>query len=284
MKFIHLTDPHCLPVGVPLYGSMPRQRLDEAVLSINKAHADAACLFITGDLVEDARVASYLELRQVLSGLHMPYHLLLGNHDRRSPFLAVFPETPQTEDGFVQYAVETSAGIMICLDTLDESHAAGVLCKRRLGWLRAELSRHADKPVFIFMHHPPLRLGIPGMDAMSLRNPADFWDCVTAHRTVRHVFFGHVHRTISGVFCGVPFANQRGTNHQVALEQADPLEVTGTLEPPAYSVVLCDLEQVTVHTSGFGDHSPRFSLADRAARRAASPQAISTTHRTEPNQ
>jgi len=77
---------------------------------------------------------------------------------------------------------------------------------------------------------------------------------------VRHLFFGHVHRPISGSWHGVPFSTLRGTNHQVWLDFAAKGDIPGSHEPPAYGVVLINHETVVVHSHDFMDQSLKFSL------------------------
>ncbi len=78
---------------------------------------------------------------------------------------------------------------------------------------------------------------------------------------VRHLFFGHVHRPISGSWRGIPFSTLYGTNHQVAFSLQDDPNLTGTHELPAYSVVLVDPDKVLVHTHSYLESSPHFSMA-----------------------
>jgi 3',5'-cyclic-AMP phosphodiesterase len=110
MKFIHLTDLHLVPSGRRLYGLDPNARLRAAVADINACHGDAEFVLITGDLVHDGEPAAYDAVRRALDQLAVPRHLLIGNHDDRAVFKALFPEAVTDEHGFVQTVVESSAG------------------------------------------------------------------------------------------------------------------------------------------------------------------------------
>ena len=110
------------------------------------------------------------------------------------------------------------------------------------------------------MHHPPFDVGLASMDAIGLKDAAAFEAVLAPHRhRVRHLFFGHVHRPISGSWCGVPFSTLRATNHQVAFD-LHAAEIPGSFEPPAYAVVLAHAQQTLVHNHDFLDASPRFPL------------------------
>lgn len=55
------------------------------------------------------------------------------------------------------------------LDTKEPGTHAGRLGERRLAWLAEELAR-GEEPVFLFLHHPPHRVGITGMDEIPRSN------------------------------------------------------------------------------------------------------------------
>jgi 3',5'-cyclic AMP phosphodiesterase CpdA len=265
LTFIHLTDTHLVPRNEALYGLSPAERLDAAIASINGRHAapgpgQAAFVVITGDLTHWGTHAAYAELRAALDRLALPCHLLLGNHDDRAAFRAAFPEAPADERGFIQQAIETDAASCLLLDTQVPGSHAGELCRDRLDWLAQHLARDG-RPVLLFLHHPPVPVGIAGMDRLALREPDALWDVLAPHRArVRHMFFGHLHRPVCGNWRGISFSTLRGTSHQVALDFARQDRVGGSLEPPAYAVVRVDADSVVVHMHDFLDGTATFDL------------------------
>jgi 3',5'-cyclic AMP phosphodiesterase CpdA len=219
MSFVQLTDTHLVPGDSLLHGLSPRERLARGLALIEREHGDAAFVLITGDLAHMAQEAAYVTLRETLSGLERPVHLLMGNHDSRAPFLRVFPDSPTIEGGFIQFSVSDGETRVLCLDTLDDrpGEHAGRLCETRLRWLDAELSKpRSEARLVIAAHHPFFPLGLPNMDDYQLRDAAAFRE-VIAGRAPDLYLFGHIHRPISGVYGGVPFHTQRGFNHQLAL-------------------------------------------------------------------
>jgi 3',5'-cyclic AMP phosphodiesterase CpdA len=112
-------------------------------------------------------------------------------------------------DEFVQYSVSTSEGALICLDTLKLGSDEGELCKVRLDWIAAELDRLGDTPAYIFMHHPPMALGLPMQDLENLNHGDALLDILETHKNVKHLFIGHVHRPVVGTIRGIPFATMR---------------------------------------------------------------------------
>lgn len=264
--FLHLTDAHVTPTGAPpLYGLDPGERLAAAVADIARRHgpggaAPAAFAVITGDLTHNGEPEAYERLRGLLARLPCPAHLLLGNHDERDAFRAVFPDAAVDEAGFVQSAFDTPAGRFITLDTKEPGTHAGRLGPDRLAWLTARLA-DSDASVFLFLHHPPYRVGIVGMDEIPLLDADALWQVLKSHRArIRHLFHGHLHRPLSGSWHGIPCSSLRGTAHQVALDFSERPDVPGSHEPPAYALVRVTEEDVVVHTHDFLDATAGFGM------------------------
>ncbi len=265
MKFIHVTDMHIVPSGERLHGLDPLERLEACIADINAQHGDAAFCVFTGDLVHCGEPEAYMVLRDALANLSLPYRLLLGNHDDRDNFLSVFPETESDENGFVQSIMRTPAGYFIFADTLDSripETDAGCYCDRRRAWLSARLAEARGQPVYLFMHHPPFDIGIPCLDRIRLEDPARFADTIDGFDNIRHVFFGHVHRPVSGCWRGIPFSAMRGTNHQVPLDFKTVSPVPKSHEPPAYGVVFLEADRTVVHVHDYLDDRRLIDLGD----------------------
>lgn len=235
--------------GVRLHGLDPGARLAACVRDIAEHHADADFCVVTGDIADRGEAAAYALARDVLSALPVPMHVIPGNHDDRAAFLEAFPDAPVDENGFVQGAIENPTGHFLLLDTLSPEHGSnGGYCAARREWLEARLAEAGDAPVYLFMHHPPFDVALPDLDAIGLLESEKFSAVVAGAGNVRHLFFGHVHRPISGLWKGIGFSTLYGTNHQVRLDFSGCGRLAFTAEPPAYSVVLIDSDLVLVHT------------------------------------
>jgi 3',5'-cyclic AMP phosphodiesterase CpdA len=263
--FVHLTDLHLIAPGGLLYGLDPAERLRAAVADIAARHgpggaAPAAFAVVTGDLTHHGDAGAYAALRDILSALPFPAHLLLGNHDDRGRFREAFPDAAVDGAGFVQRVVDTPAGRFLLLDTLEPGTHAGRLCERRLGWV-AERLAESDGPVHLALHHPPAHVGIVGMDQIPLLDAAALWEVLRPHRPrVRHLIHGHLHRPLAGSWRGIPLSSLRGTSHQVALDLSERTVVGGSHEPPAYALVRITEGDVVVHTHDFLDATGTFDL------------------------
>ncbi|TGQ45879.1 MULTISPECIES: phosphodiesterase [unclassified Mesorhizobium] len=260
MKIIQVTDIHLGHQGELRFGANLHERLARCVEHINANHADAALCVFTGDLTETGEADCYADLKAALSALLVPYRLLPGNHDRRANLIAAFPECADDESGFVQSVHDTDEGSLLFLDTLAEGRVTGELCERRLAWLDARLSEAAGRPALIFMHHPPVALGLAELDPLGLEQPARFLGLLKHHGNISGIFFGHVHRDVAGTIAGIPFFAQRGLHARFALDFNHP-GATVEQAPPSYAIILIDraAKRVIVHGCDFLEQWPAYS-------------------------
>lgn len=247
-KIIQITDLHLCPAGQSLLGLDPAERLRAVVRSINENHADAALCMATGDLTDQGAAEAYAILKGCLSELRVPCRLMLGNHDSRASFLEVFPEAETDRDGFVQFVAEVGEMACICLDSLDEERPGeGRVCERRLAWLDEQLERLAGRRTILFVHHPPLSIGLRWFEGMLLANGEEVMARLRRHGLVLHIVFGHVHVNTSGTWRGISFSASRGTCHKIL---SDPLADRADYvdQGPAYDVLLLGEEGLCVHS------------------------------------
>lgn len=261
MKFIHVTDLHLVPEGEMLWGLSPITTLDACLEDISRHHADAAFVAITGDLAERGEVAVYAQLKERLSRLALPVLLMLGNHDDRENFKSVFSGVPLDHGGFVQQARQEHGGVFLFLDTLKgPPSSAGLYTQERREWLAEQLRMAGGRPVYLFMHHPPFSIAHELMDRIMLDDPEEFAALLQGH-DVRHIFFGHGHRPVSGTWRGVSFSALPSLNHQLPLVGGS-VETVYSHEPPAYAVVHVTGEGIIVHNDAFFDRKPAAMPAD----------------------
>ena len=274
MKFIHVTDTHLVAPGRMLCALDPGARLSAVIDDVIRVHADADLMVLTGDLSYHGLEPAYELLREILSKLCIPCYLRIGNHDDRETFKRSFPSTPTDPNGFIQYAVETTVGAFVMLDTVEHSKEEGLMCRSRLDWLAGTLEDFADQPVFIFMHHPPFDVGVASLDASKMQGDGELARLLKQHGNVRHLFYGHVHRAIAGSWHGIPATTLPGTNHQVALYLGQETQMFGSHERPAYGICFADDTSVVIHYKDFTDSSPRFVLTDPRSKDAREPAQL----------
>lgn len=255
MKIIHISDFHLVAPGEKLWGLDPHDRLSRCLDDIAKWHGDAEFCVMSGDLTNKGEPRAYDWLAERLKDFPLKTFLMVGNHDERGAFHAAYPDAPRDENGFVQGAHETRDGVFLFLDTLKGPVSEGEYCDKRRQWLADRLEEHADRPVWIFMHHPPFDIGVPYMDRIKLEEPEKFEAVLRSHGDIRHLFFGHVHRAAYVNWNGIPCTCLPGTNHQVPLNR----ESVGTpysVEPPMYGIVLIEDGKTVVHFEACLDREP----------------------------
>lgn len=252
-KILVMTDLHVTVEGETIIGLDPGARLAAGLTHAAETHPDADRLILTGDLTHNGAPAEYSRLRGLLAGLPWPVTLMLGNHDARPAFRTAFPKAMTDPNGFVQGVVDLGDTRLICLDTHEPTampHHSGHLCPARMDWLRATLAA-STTPCLIFLHHPPFDTGFTGMDRIGLTNAAELRVLLAGHRQVRHVFAGHIHRTISASIGGLHMTVFKSPCHQMPMLLGEDGSGHSVDEPGAYGIVLANGGDVVVHTEDF---------------------------------
>lgn len=248
IKLVQITDLHLLPSGGLLRDVLdPEPRLRECLEDIEALHGDAAALIITGDLTENGDLESYWLLKRILAGYRLPpVHLTIGNHDERRRFGQVFPEAVDAETGFAQTSFDLGDHVGILLDTWTDGSHVGSLCNARLAWLAETLSRDT-RPALLFLHHAPFQVGLKWLDRHILEDGIEFAEAIAPFRNrIKHMFFGHMHRSVSGTWGGMPFTVVPSTALNGLLDFDSDLSCPTVMEPH-YSVTLLRDDNVIVH-------------------------------------
>ncbi len=260
MKLIHITDIHLTANNKNIIGLNPADNFKQCLEHIKKNHSDADRIVITGDLAHKGHIEAYANLSHYLDKISIPVDLVIGNHDNRENFFAIFPSAYKDENGYVQGYTDTDIGRFIYLDsvggTLENpqlSHA-GFYDKKRFQWLEQQLMIAKEKhlPTFLFMHHHPRDILVKPCDLIGLQEKQQFNQLLKKYNDiVKYIFFGHCHLSLSGITAGIPFSSLRGTNHQVLPDFSGNPKFKITPLSPAYNVVFFEESDVIIHTIDF---------------------------------
>lgn len=253
-KLLLFTDLHIK--NDTIIGLDPAKRFADALAHALARHSDAQGIVLMGDLTHGVTVSEYELLKAILADVPLPITFMMGNHDRREAFLQVFPKACLDSAGFVQSSFDIGDWRAITLDTLDgppypDKHHSGLLCADRLAWLSGQLEQAKDKPVVLCIHHPLGDIGFHMMDRIKLENGPAVIDLIKKHPMPVHVLAGHVHRTISGQWHGVPYTIFKSPCHQNPLNLAEKSVSLSVDEPGAYGVILFDGPNIIVHSEDY---------------------------------
>ncbi len=200
MLIAQISDLHLSPPGTLTHDHVDNARsLTKVVAHINALTPPPDLAIITGDITDAADAASARHAREILSDLTCPFHVIPGNHDRRDVLRDVF-DLPGA--GFINATVSAGPLALILLDSLDDGAPGGVLCDARLDWLAGALRDQAARPTLVFLHHPPLALGVPETDEDGFRGAAALAQLVGAHGNVLRICAGHIHLATQTIWAG----------------------------------------------------------------------------------
>lgn len=236
MQFAQITDLHIRAPGKKVAGRVDTADfLARAVAKLNRLDPQPGFLLVTGDLVDRGTVDEYAHLAELLRPLAMPVRLSLGNHDGRDGFRAVFGANDYWDpaESFVQYALDAGPMRLLVLDTLDSGKPSGALCGQRLDWLAARLEQDRITPTVVALHHPPVSVGMAGMDPIGLLEGNErLHTLIAAAPNVERLLAGHLHRSVTTRFAGTVLDVMPGVAHQCHLDLADGVPQRLIFEPP----------------------------------------------------
>jgi len=198
-------------------------RLNACIEHINNHPKAIDLVLVTGDLTEDGWPEEYQLLRQSLDQLVAPFFIIPGNHDRRQNLLAAFSGhhyLPPLGTDHVLYSIEDYPLRLIGVDSALFGQPYGELCEYRLQWLAATLNEAPTKPTIIFMHHPPIRIGIDWIDAAGLYGASALQGLLRQHSQVLAILCGHVHRPVHAQWQGCRIACAPSVHQSIALSLA----------------------------------------------------------------
>lgn len=241
MKIIQITDTHLVNSGQTVNGVDPEKHLRAAIDDILAKHSDADLLVITGDLCNFGEPEAYEMLREILAPLPFEVRLLLGNHDDRDNFVAAFPEHPRDAKDYIQSWRDTSFGRLIFLDSHERGVIGGVYDEDRLDFLTHALATSDEKPVTIFIHHPPMDCGIAHFDKIGMHDGGAVMRVIASHDGgVRHIVFGHIHVPLAGTSSeGIAYSSGQACAHRFITDITSPTPFW-TSGYPCYRIIMLD--------------------------------------------
>jgi 3',5'-cyclic-AMP phosphodiesterase len=239
-----------LHIGVTGRDRDPSERAAAVVAAIAALDPAPDAVLVTGDVTQNGRGGEYRRARELLGPLHMPVHVVPGNHDDPAELRAVFPPTgADTMPGFVQFTAAAGRVRLVACDTHEPGTDGGRLCDERLAWLGGVLAADRTTTTVVAMHHPPLITGVEAMDRIGLDMPtrAALDGLLAAAPNVVRVVAGHVHKAMYALTAGRPAFACPSTDIALALDLAPGAALAMHDEPPAFAVHVVTPAGTTTH-------------------------------------
>lgn len=172
--------------------------LEKLLHSALSRHADIDMLLFTGDISQDESAASYRRLVDLLHSTNVPVFALPGNHDNVETMRSVFA-------GYISYDpyIHLKNWQILLIDSTVAGYIGGHIAESELKLLDEMLDKSVSVPTVLALHHPPVPIGSPWMDAMGLANADELFDCVKNHPHVKVILFGHAHQVFDCEYQGI---------------------------------------------------------------------------------
>ena len=179
------SDPAATYRGLDAGGAL--ERLVGAVRSFSPEF-----LLLTGDVSEDAGVASYRRVAGCLERIGRPVLALPGNHDEPGAMQAHFPQGPWA----APYFLERGNWLLLLLDSTGPGRIGGVIPDDVFHVLEELLAGSTAANVLVALHHQPVLVGSPWIDkyALDAAHARRLLELLEEDGRVRCVTWGHVHQ------------------------------------------------------------------------------------------
>jgi 3',5'-cyclic-AMP phosphodiesterase len=235
MLLVQVSDLH-------LDGSAVRRDRVARVMAYVNGLTGVAAVLVSGDITDHGLPAEYEQAREVLAS---PHRVLTcpGNHDVRGPYESVLLGR-DPGGGAVNEAHDVDGVLIAMCDSSRPGRADGLLDDATLDWLEETL--RADQPALVCLHHPPVPLHQPMIDAILLTEPDRLAAVLGRHPRVAAVLCGHAHTAAATTFAGRPCVVAPGVVSTLRL----PAEHTSDLDyglPPAVALHVLDAGRLSTH-------------------------------------
>lgn len=270
---LHVSDPH-----IGMTGIRADDVFDRLVDSLTWIEPLPDIMLITGDLTERGKPEEYRLLAELVGSLPVSVRVLPGNHDQ-IPNLLASPVASLL--GANRLHSETSAWWedfdsfrLVGLDSSVSDQVGGRLGTTQSKWL-TDVVADAIGPVLVGLHHPPIPVGLAAIDRVGLSAPEELTPCLKIGR-VQAILTGHVHRSVTAAFAGVPVYVASSMAWRSTTDFSDRRRLMESPEPPSGWLHRWD----AIH--GFISH--QVSLAMERIRRSSDRIARYTSHPEEGEQ
>ncbi|MCP3868868.1 MAG: phosphodiesterase, partial [Gammaproteobacteria bacterium] len=239
MLIAQISDTHVASAGQKTFGIAPMaENLTRCVAHINALEPTPDLVLVTGDIANLGLAEELERAALILKSLHVPYYVIPGNHDSRESLRAAFDEKrcPSQSDKFIQYVVEDHPIRLIAIDTVHPGQPGGQFCAERAQWLDQRLAENRSQPTVIFMHHPPLKLGVLETDEDGFEGAEHLTKIIDKYTHIKRILSGHVHLITHTPWHGTFFSTAPSIGMTLKLDLTLQLPSAFHLDQPSYQL------------------------------------------------
>ncbi|MBV8048102.1 MAG: metallophosphoesterase [Paludibacterium sp.] len=189
MKYIQVSDTHIFSekdkelFNINTYAML--ERVVSYIQSENRHDSDG--MLITGDISQDGSMESYDLAFSLLSKLSLPMFWIHGNHDVLDNIL----KSSEKYHAERLSRLDGDGWGLVAIDSTFGNNDSGSINDNEMD----KLSKLANenKQISLVMHHHPVRIGTPLVDACNVENGEEFMRHVGEIDAIKLIICGHVH-------------------------------------------------------------------------------------------
>ena len=198
-RIVQLTDLHLYADPDARFYEIPtRELLQDVVAHVEQNAGRVDHLVVTGDHTNDDLAVTYEAVRDILRPWHDRTWFVPGNHEDRVTLRATFPDRiPGERSERITFSFTAGDGLCLGLDTHVPGQVSGHIGADQIAWVEAQVEAHDPVTAVLFMHHPPILLGLGWLDRIGLAGREELQDLMLRDSRIRLVCCGHVHHESS---------------------------------------------------------------------------------------
>lgn len=196
MLIAQLSDTHITEPGKKAYGVVATaENLASCVDHVNQLDPAPDLVLVSGDITATGLQQEAEHAASLLAKLYYPYYIIPGNHDDRSALWSAFGghACPTRQGEFFNYIIDGYDIRLIALDSTLPGAPGGEICETRADWLDRQLAEAKAQPTIIFMHHPPLNIGVLETDEDGFAGADRLGAVIEKYTNIERIICGHVH-------------------------------------------------------------------------------------------
>ena len=238
-RIVQLTDLHLFADPDGRFYEIPTRELAQDVVAHVEQNAGRVDhLVVTGDHTNDDLAVTYEAVRDILQPWRDRVWFVPGNHEDRSTLRTTFPDRiPGTGADRITFSFSAGESLCIGLDTHVPGQVGGHIGADQIEWLEAQLEAHDPVSAVLFMHHPPILLGLAWLDKIGLAGRERLQDVMLRDARIRLVCCGHVHHESSHRVGAATIVTTPSTGLQFSPDSEAALFVPA---PPGYRIIELD--------------------------------------------